>query len=111
MDDAGQLYWNDEFIFEVDPTSTIMLNREAMWNQMDIKYQAGAFGPIGELQTLLNYWTFMEESDYPNASKIKQIIQNQLEEQKAQAEAQQQNQIMQALQQLGVQNGSFLPQM
>ena len=107
MDEAGELYWNDEFIFEVDPTSTIMLNREAMWNQMDIKYQAGAFGPIGELQTLLNYWTFMEESDYPNASKIKQIIQNQIAEQK-EAQAQQ-NQIAQLMQ--GVQNGSFLPQM
>ena len=109
MDEAGELYWNDEFIFEVDPTSTIMLNREAMWNQMDIKYQAGAFGPIGELQTLLNYWTFMEESDYPNASKIKQIIQNQIAEQKgAQAQQAQQQQVAQMM---GVQNGSFLPQM
>lgn len=97
MDASGELYWNDEFIFEVDPTSTIMMNREAMWQQMDLKYQAGAFGPIGELQTLLNYWTFMEESDYPNASKIRQIISKQIEEQKAI--------------QMGVQNEQPLPQM
>ena len=75
---------------------------------MDIKYQAGAFGPIGQLPTLLNYWTFMEESDYPNASKIKQIIQSQIEEQKQAAEQQQAAQIAQMM---GVQNGSVLPQM
>jgi hypothetical protein len=105
MDENGELYWNDEFIFEVDPTSTIMMNREAMWQQMDLKYQAGAFGPIGELQTLLNYWTFMEENDYPNASKIRAIIAQQIEDQKAQMEAQQQqNQVAQLMQQLGVNN-------
>jgi hypothetical protein len=105
MDENGELYWNDEFIFEVDPTSTIMMNREAMWQQMDLKYQAGAFGPIGELQTLLNYWTFMEENDYPNASKIRAIIAQQIEEQKEQmAQQQQQGQIQQLLQQIGVNN-------
>lgn len=102
MDENGELYWNDEFIFEVDPTSTIMMNREAMWQQMDLKYQAGAFGPIGELQTLLNYWTFMEENDYPNASKIRAIIAQQIEEAK-QAQAQQ-NQMAQLMQQIGVNN-------
>jgi hypothetical protein len=102
MDEDGNLYWNDEFIFEVDPTSTIMMNREAMWNQIDLKYQAGAFGPIGDLQTLLNYWTFMEESDYPNASKVKAIITKQIEDAKA-AQAQQ-NQMAQLMQQIGANN-------
>lgn len=90
MDASGELYWNDEFIFEVDPTSTIMMNREAMWQQMDLKYQAGAFGPIGQLQTLLNYWTFMEENDYPNASKIRAIVAKQIEDAKAAQQMQQQ---------------------
>ena len=102
MDENGELYWNDEFIFEVDPTSTIMMNREAMWNQIDLKYQAGAFGPIGDLQTLLNYWTFMEESDYPNASKVKAIITKQIEDAKAAQE--QQNQMAQLMQQIGANN-------
>jgi len=102
MDEDGNLYWNDEFIFEVDPTSTIMMNREAMWNQIDLKYQAGAFGPIGDLQTLLNYWTFMEESDYPNASKVKAIITKQIED--AKTAQQQQNQMAQLMQQIGANN-------
>jgi len=78
MDENGDLYWNDEFIFEVDPTSTIMMNREAMWQQIDMKYQSGAFGPIGEPQTLLNYWTFMEKNDYPHAGEIRQLFAEQM---------------------------------
>lgn len=83
VDESGELYWDDEFIFEVDPTSTIMMNRELMWNQIDLKYQNGAFGPIGDLNTLLNYWTFMEKNDYPHASEIRQIFADKLQEQKA----------------------------
>lgn len=74
QDAAGEFYWNDEFIFETDPTSTIMMNREAMWNQIDLKYQAGAFGPIGDDRTLLTFWTFMEQNDYPNSSQMKKIF-------------------------------------
>lgn len=82
QDAAGEFYWDDEFIFETDPTSTIMMNREALWSQIDLKYQASAFGPIGEDKTLLTYWTFMEHNDYPNASAMKKIF----EERVAQAE-------------------------
>jgi len=70
-DEAGEYYWNDEFIFETDPTSTIMTNREAMWSQMDYKLQSGAFGTLGDPRTNLRYWKYMEENSYPNAGKIK----------------------------------------
>ena len=112
VDENGELYWNDEFIFEVDPTSTIMMNREAMWQQIDLKYQAGAFGNIGEPETLLRYWTFMEENDYPNASKMRSEIAEQVQQLKEQqAEQAKQAQIAQIMAQLGVQNGQPLPQM
>lgn len=96
-DAAGEFYWNDEFIFETDPTSTIMMNREAMWQQIDLKYQAGAFGQIGQPDTLLAYWTFMAENDYPNAEHMRSIFQQKVQEQKLM-----QSQI--PLQQGGVQN-------
>lgn len=102
VDESGELYWDDEFIFEVDPTSTIMMNRELMWNQIDLKYQNGAFGPLGDLNSLLNYWTFMEKNDYPHASEIRQIFADKLQEQKAIEEQQQQ---LAQLQQLGGGNG------
>ena len=112
VDESGNLYWNDEFIFEVDPTSTIMMNRELMWNQIDLKYQNGAFGPIGELDTLINYWTFMEKNDYPHAAEIREMFAQKLQEQQAQIEEQQkQDQLMQMLQQLGGGNGQLMPQM
>lgn len=81
-DDAGEYYWNDEFKFDVDPTSTIMTNREAMWQQIDLKLQSGAFGQVGDLQTSLLYWTLMEKNGYPNAKTVKDDIQARLNEQK-----------------------------
>ena len=84
-DDAGEWYWNDEFIFETDTTSTIMTNREAMWNAADVKYQAGAFGPLSELDSLVLYWKFMEKANYPNAGEILADLQQRLQEQKEQA--------------------------
>ena len=81
-DDAGEYYWNDEFKFDVDPTSTIMTNREAMWQQIDMKLQSGAFGMVGDLQTSLLYWTLMEKNGYPNAKTVKDDIQARIDEQK-----------------------------
>lgn len=77
-DAAGELYWNDEFIFETDPTSTIMMNREAMWQQIDLKYQAGAFGQLGSNEALLAYWTFMEQNDYPNSATMKEMFEERI---------------------------------
>ena len=89
QDDAGEWYWNDEFIFETDTTSTIMTNREAMWNAADVKYQSGAFGPIGDLESLVLYWEFMAKANYPNAGEILSNLQERLQRQK-ELQAQQQ---------------------
>ncbi len=88
IDAAGEFYWNDEFIFETDPTSTLMQNREAMWNQTDMKLQSGAFGPVGDLETSRAYWTIQKANGYPNASTVLAIIEDRLaEQQRMQAEA------------------------
>lgn len=89
QDDAGEWYWNDEFIFETDVTSTIMTNREAMWNAADVKYQAGAFGRIGDLESLVLYWKFMEKANYPNAGEILADLQERLKKQNEMIAAQQ----------------------
>ena len=70
QDAAGEYYWNDEFLFETDPTSTMMANREAMWQQLDMKLQSGAFGPLGDPNTMRLYWSMMEKYHYPNAGDI-----------------------------------------
>lgn len=80
-DAAGELYWNDEFIFEVDPSSNLASNREALWNMIDVKYQAGGFGPINELQSQYRLWTLLEATDYPYAGQMKASIKQQMDEQ------------------------------
>ena len=62
------------------------MNREALWQQIDLKYQAGAFGPIGEDRTLLTFWTFMEKNDYPNSAEMKNIFAERVREQEKQAQ-------------------------
>jgi hypothetical protein len=98
IDQAGAPYWNDEFIFETDPTSTLLVNREAMWNQADMKLQSGAFGILGDLKTAYLYWLEQERNDYPHAGEIKRVIEERLAEQQQQEQAaQMQAEQMQAM--------------
>ncbi len=83
IDESGEFYWDDEFIFETDPSSTLMANREAMWSQNDLKLQSQAFGPLGDLKTLRTYWTLMKADGFPNAGKVLDIVEGQIAEQEA----------------------------
>ena len=85
IDSAGEFYWDDEFLFETDPTSTLMQNREALWNQTDLKLQSGAFGPVGDLETAIAYWTIQKANGYPNAAIILNIIEQRIKEQQEMA--------------------------
>lgn len=85
-DAAGEYYWNDEFLFETDPTSTMMANREAMWQQIDMKLQSGAFGQLGSLETMRLYWSLMEKNHYPNAGDVLQQVEMMMAEQQQQAQ-------------------------
>lgn len=86
IDSAGEFYWDDEFLFETDPTSTLMQNREALWNQTDLKLQSGAFGPVGDLETARAYWTIQKANGYPNAAIILNIIEQRIKEQQEMAQ-------------------------
>lgn len=89
MDANEEFYWDDEFVFETDPTSTLMQNREMLWNQTDMKLQSGAFGPVGDLETARAYWTIQKANGYPNASIILNLIETRMEEQQQMAMEQQ----------------------
>ena len=108
-DSNNEPYWNDEFIFDVDPTSTLLTNREAMWNQADLKLQSGAFGQLGDLETNYLYWLEQERNGYPNAGEIKKNIEERLAERKAQEQAMAQMQQMQQMQMGGEEN--VMPEM
>ncbi len=85
QDSAGQWYWNDEFLFTIDTTSTLLTNREAMWQQADQKLQSGAFGPLGDTRTMRLYWLEQERNGYPHAGEILGEVEKQLEMEKQQA--------------------------
>lgn len=89
QDSAGEWYWNDEFIFDIDATSTLMTNRESMWQQADLKLQSGAYGPIGDLETNYLYWLEQERNGFPHAGEVKNEIVRRLERQQQIAEQQQ----------------------
>lgn len=80
-DAAGQLYWNDEFLFEVDPSSNLSSNRERLWDMIDVKYQAGAFGPINDLNSSYLLWTLLKELNFPQAGVVQEAVKERLDKQ------------------------------
>lgn len=91
--DGGWRYV-DDFIFSTDDASALAVNRQNMWQELTSQLQAGAFGDPTNLNTLILYWTSMEQEHYPGASEKKQYIKEQLA---AQQEAMQQQAMQQAM--------------
>ena len=89
-DEDGQYYWNDQFLFSVDTTDTLATNREAMWQETRQNLQTGAFGDPAATETLILFWTKMEQLHYPGAGETKQAL-----EQRLQRESQQPNRLTQ----------------
>lgn len=99
VDDAGELYWNTDFLFTCDDASGLAANREAMWQECTAHLQAGAYGNPGDVNTLIIYWTKMEELHYPGAGNTKKLLEEQRQMQMEQAMAMQQMQMAQGMQQ------------
>lgn len=95
QDANGEFYWNDEFIFETNPTSTLMTNKEALWQEATMKLQTGAFGPLGETPTLQLFWDFLDKTHYPIAGFMKKSIDARQEQETTQTQQIQQQQIQQ----------------
>ena len=102
QDAAGEWYWCDEFLFSVDNASTLAGNREAMWQEIRMNLQTGAFGNPNNIETLIMFWNMMAGQHYPFAAEVKE----QLEQQKQQQMQQQ----MQAGQMQGGGMPGFAPE-
>lgn len=70
-DAAGDLYWNDEFLFSVDASGGLAQNREAMWAEAEKKFANGALGDVNDPATRILYWTLLEQLQYPLAKTIR----------------------------------------
>jgi hypothetical protein len=87
-DDAGEWYWNDHFLFSVDATAPLASNREAMWQELRMNLQSGAFGDPTQTSTLILFWSRMENAHYPGAGETKAYLEEkQKQEQMAQQAA------------------------
>lgn len=83
QDEAGEWYWNDEFVFTVDSSANTMTSRANLWEMLDLKYQAGAFGPLNDPQTPLRLWTMLEAAEFPYAAQVRALMAQYVEEQNA----------------------------
>ena len=99
FDDAGEPYWDDEFLFSVDQTAPLAGNREALWQEARGNLEKGCFGNPTDYQTLVMFWTIMEGLHYPLATEIKQQMQKRLEEQQMMQQQQMQQQMLGQIQQ------------
>lgn len=98
LDAAGELYWNDQFLFTCDDASGLASNREAMWQECTAHLQAGAYGNPTDLNALIIYWTNMEELHYPGAGNTKALLEVQRQQQQQQQAIMMQMQQQQAAQ-------------
>lgn len=89
-DDAGEYYWNDDFLFSCDTASPLASNREAMWQETRMNLESGAFGDPSSLETLILFWGKMEALHYPLASETKQYLMDEKAKQEQLAAEQQQ---------------------
>jgi len=87
QDDAGEWYWNDQFLFGVDSNRPLAENREAMWQETNGYFQAGAFGNPTETETQILFWKRMAELHYPGAEQTKATLQEKMERQAQQQQA------------------------
>lgn len=108
-DADGNYYWNDQFLFSCDSTAPLASNREALWQETRMNLQTGAFGDPAATDTLILFWSKMEELHYPGAASTKAFLEERLaREQQAAAQQAQMAQI-QAGRQMGGQQTAGIP--
>ena len=110
QDAAGEWYWVDDFLFSTDNSSSLAGNREAMWQEIRMNFQTGAFGNPQELDTQILFWGMMANQHYPNAAEVKAQLEQKKEQQMQQMEMQQMQQAPQmappGIADMGVEDGS-----
>lgn len=85
QDDAGEWYWNDQFLFSCDTTAPLASNREAMWQETRMNFQTGAFGDPAQPETLVLFWKKMEMLHYPGAGETRAMLEEKERNQQAQS--------------------------
>ena len=74
QDADGAYWWNDQFLFSCDASEPLASNREAMWQETRMNLQSGAFGDPAATDTLILFWSKMEELHYPGAGTTRKFL-------------------------------------
>lgn len=88
QDEDGSYWWNDQFLFSCDTEEPLASNREAMWQETRLNLQTGAFGDPAATDTLILFWTKMEELHYPGAGTTRKFLEEKLEREQEAAQQQ-----------------------
>lgn len=95
QDDAGEWYYNTDYLFSTDEAGSLSTNREAMWQETRMNFQQGTFGDPSLTQTRIIFWNLMEQLRYPKAGEIKKQIEAAAEQENQMAQMQAQAMQMQ----------------
>lgn len=88
----GSYWWNDQFLFSCDTSAPLASNREQMWQETRLNLQTGAFGNPQDTETLILFWTKMEELHYPGAGATRKYLEERRERERQAAAMQQMQQ-------------------
>ena len=89
-DEAGEWYYNDQFLFSTDATIDIEASRDSLWQENKQLFQSGAYGNPTLPQSQLIFWQNMERAHYPFARDNVERIKAEIERQNELAQYQQQ---------------------
>ena len=74
-DEAGEWYYDDEYLFSTDTSVDVNQNRELLWQLNEKNFASGTYGDPALPETQLNFWLNMAEARYPfaqaNADRIR----------------------------------------
>lgn len=107
-DEAGEFYYNDDFLFSADNSVEAEGDRNTMWELNLQNLSNGTFGNPADPNTLLHYWLAQERAHYPHARENVEYLETmvqQMQEQAAMAAQIQRNAAMQMPQGGGMTNG------
>ncbi len=77
-DEAGDFWWNDQFLFSCDSAAPMANNRERLWETTTAQFTAGAFGDPTQDATRVAYWRLMETYHYPGAAELRGIVEERM---------------------------------
>ncbi len=90
-DEAGEYYYNDEYLFSCDASVDVDKQKELLWQENAKNFQMGAYGEPQLPTSQLIYWQNMESARYPwahdNVERIRENIQQQIQQQQEQIAA------------------------